>query len=128
MSRDHTHLMGHDAAGAQEAGASETPSDGARLAALAAGAGGRLEIHRARHGRLDQPGDAEVAQQPTHARRAQRRLQVALRAGELVPVVLNLLQTALAEGVETLQDLGIGVGAAAQGALGAEGEDGPQRG
>ena len=120
--------MGHDAAGAEEACAGETPGDSARLAALAAGARRRLEIHRAGHGRLDQPGDAIVAQQPAHARRAEGRLRVALRAGDLVPVVLDLLQTALAEGVETVQHLRVGVGAAAQGAFGAEGEDGPQRG
>ena len=118
--------MGHNAAWAQEAGAGETPCDGTRLAALAAGAGGRLEIHGAGHGGLDEAGDAVVAEQPAHARRAQRGLRVALRARDLVPVVLDLLQTALAEGVETMQDLGIGIGAAAQRAFGAEGKDGPQ--
>jgi len=48
---------------------------------------------------------------------------VTLRARDFVPMILDLLQTALAEGVKTEQDLWIGVGASAQRTLCAEGKD-----
>jgi hypothetical protein len=59
----------HDAAGAEEVGAGEAPRDGhgARVAALAAGARSRLKVHGAGHGRLDEAGDAEVAQETADA-------------------------------------------------------------
>ena len=106
--------MSHDAARSKKVCTSQTSGNRARLPALTAGARGRLEIDGSGHRCFDEAGHAEVAEEAADTRGPQGRVRVALRTGDLVPVILDLLQTALAEGVKTEQDLRVGVCAAAQ--------------
>ncbi len=83
--------MGHDAAGAKKVCTCQTSSDCARLTTLAAGARGGLEIDGSGHGCFDEAGHAEIAEQATDTRGPQGRVRMALRARDLVPVILDLL-------------------------------------
>ncbi len=115
--------MSHDAAWAKKVCTRQTSGNSARLPALAAGARCRLEINGSGHRCFDEARHAEIAEEAANTRGSQGRVRVTLRARDLVPMILDLLQTALTEGVKTEQDLWIGVSASAQRTLCAEGKD-----